>query len=196
MRTSCIASLIVAGAISLPLLVSTASAVAASPRATPPVGTQLAELEGSDTVAGDGFGVSVAISGTTAVVGAWRHASVAGRAYVFAKTGDGWKQSAELEGSDTVAGDEFGKSVAISGTTIVVGAWGANDGAGRAYVFAKLGAGWKQTAELEASDSSGLDDYFGWSVAISGTTIVVGAWDHARRTCSPRRGAAGSRSPS
>jgi hypothetical protein len=79
----------------------------------------------------------VAISGTTAVVGC----SNANRAYVFAKTAAGWVQVAELKGSDTVdhsrtyLGDYFGGSVAISGTTIVVGAEGHARSAGRAYVF-------------------------------------------------------------
>jgi nucleoside-specific outer membrane channel protein Tsx len=96
---------------------------------------QTAELEGSDTVSGDNFGESVAISGTAAVVGAWLHAKSAGRAYVFTKTASRWTQAAELKGSDTVASDEFGSSVAISGTTAIVGAAGHADTAGRAYVF-------------------------------------------------------------
>jgi hypothetical protein len=133
--------------------------------------TQVAELKGSDTVAADSFGNSVAISGTTAVVGAPIHAKVAGRAYVFTETAAGWTQTAELKGTDTVAGDEFGFSVAISGTTAIVGASGSAKGLGRAYVFTKTGAGWKQTTELKGSHM-GL---FGNSVAISGTTAVVGA---------------------
>jgi len=60
--------LVAVGAILMTLLASTTSAVAASPRAVPSIGTQLAELKGSDTVHGDYFGYSVAISGTTAVV--------------------------------------------------------------------------------------------------------------------------------
>jgi len=87
-----------------------------------------AELKGSD----DYFGGSVAISGTTAVVGAEGHASDAGRAYVFTKTAASWKQVAELKGSDTVADDDFGNSVAISGTTAVVGAPNHPTYAGRA----------------------------------------------------------------
>jgi hypothetical protein len=134
-RVATLSAFVAVGAISLPLLASTASAVAASPRTTTSIGTQLAELKGSDTVAGDAFGVSVAISGTTAIVGAFGHASFAGRAYVFTKTTTGWKQAAELKGSDTVAGDRFGASVAISGTTAIVGAWDHASGAGRAYVF-------------------------------------------------------------
>jgi hypothetical protein len=89
---------------------------------------QVAELKGSDTVAFDDFGGSVAISGTTAVVGE------SDKAYVFIRTATGWKQAAELKGSDTVVGDEFGFSVAISGTTAIVGALG-HAGGGRAYVF-------------------------------------------------------------
>jgi hypothetical protein len=54
---------------------------------------------------------------------------------VFAKTGSVWKQAAELKGSDTVANNDFGYTVAISGTTAVVGADGHAKGAGLAYVF-------------------------------------------------------------
>jgi hypothetical protein len=178
MRTSRIASLVAVGAIFLPLLASTASAVAASPRTTPPIGRQLAELTGSDTVAGDRFGFPVAISGTTAVVGAWGRARHAGRAYVFTKTAFGWTQVAELKGSDTVANDLFGESVAISGTTVVVGALLHAKGAGRAYVFIGTGAGWTQVAELKGSDTVAGDE-FGWSVAVSGTTILAGS-DHGQ----------------
>jgi hypothetical protein len=134
---------------------------------------QVAELRGSDTVAGDGFGDSVAISGRTVVVSAPAHAYAAGRAYVFAKSGAGWTQTAELRGSDTVANDLFGDSVAISGTTVVVGS-AAHSYDGQAYVFNKTPAGWEQTAELNRSDSWPVG-LFGWSVAISGTTVVVGA---------------------
>ncbi len=137
---------------------------------------QVAELKGTGS---EGTSVtSVAISGTTAVVGAGGHANNAGTAYVFAKTATGWKQVAELKGSDTVAFDGFGDSVAISGTTIVIGADGHKDNAGRAYVFAKTAGVWKQTAELKGSDTV-ANDSFGVPVAISGTTVVVGAGGHA-----------------
>src|ERR1039458_3288861 len=169
MRTSRLATVIAAAAISLPLLARTASAV----------GKQLAELKGSETVAGDGVGFATAISGTTAVVGAYNHAKGAGRAYVFTMAGSGWSQVAELQGSDTVAGDEFGSSVAISGTTAVVGAGDHAGHAGRAYVFTKTAAGWKQVAELRGGDTI-AGDYFGWSVATSGTNVVVGAYGHAK----------------
>ncbi len=180
MHASHIASVIAVGAISLPLVADTASAVAASPWTTPSIGTQLAELKGYDTVAGDNFGSSVAISGTTLVVGSYAHANNAGRVYVFTRTSRAWKQVAELKGYDTVAGDSFGGSVATSGATVVVGA----EALDRAYVFTRTPTGWKQTAELKGSHSVGstltnTGDEFGTSVAISGTTIVVSAPVHA-----------------
>jgi nucleoside-specific outer membrane channel protein Tsx len=179
MRTSRIAGLIAVGAISLPLLSGPASATDARLRSTPPIGRQLAELKGSDTIADNGFGVSVAISGTTAVVGAPGYAKSAGRAYVFKKTGTVWNQVAELKGSDTVAGDYLGYSVAISGTTIAVCAPGHSKDAGQEYMFTNTASGWKQAAELKGSDTVAAD-YFGYSVAISGTTAVVGSPGYAK----------------
>jgi hypothetical protein len=164
----------VVAAISLPLLASTSvAATTTSPPATPSVATQLGELKGTDTVAGDLFS-SVAITGRTIVAGAPDHDGGAGRAYMFAKTASGWRQANELKGSDTVANDNFGSAVAISGTTVLVGAPGHAKDAGRAYVFAKTASGRRQVAELKGSDTA-TSDSFGGAVAISGTTIVVGA---------------------
>jgi hypothetical protein len=139
---------------------------------------QVAELKGSDTVGGDEFGTSVAVSGTRAVVGT-AEGSYVGRAYVFTKTRSGWEQIAELKASDATTGDRFGSSVAISGTTVLVGAYDQAKNAGRAYVFTKTASGFEQTAELKGSDTV-VDDYFGWSVAVAGTTAVVGAVGHSR----------------
>ena len=177
LRKSRIANLclvLVIGAISLPLLASTASAGAARSRTTPPIRKQLAELKGSDTAGGDEFGSSVAISGTTAVVGAQDGGIGAGRAYIFTKTAKGWEQVAELK-APAYGSTGFGYSVAISGTTVVVGAPDAELAAGRAYVFTKTAKGWEQVAELKGSDTVAVDE-FGYSVAISGTTAIVGGW--------------------
>jgi hypothetical protein len=101
--------------------------------------SQQAYLKASNTGAGDGFGVSVAISGDTIVVGASGEESAAtgingsqsndngdgdgsGAAYVFVRSGSTWSQQAYLKASNTGAFDRFGGSVAISGNTIVVGA--------------------------------------------------------------------------
>ena len=140
-----------------PLLSAMDVAAASS---SPRVGTVLAELKGSATISGDAVGVSVAISDGTALAGAPGYAKDVGLAYVFASTGSGWRQSAELRGTATVAGDFFGYSVAISGTTAVIGAPGYAKNAGRAYVFRNSSGTWRQAAVLKGSDTVS-DDYFG-----------------------------------
>ncbi len=152
----------------------TPAAVRAAPGAY--VYERPAKLAGSDTATGDNFGTSVAVSGTTAVVGGPGH-SAGGRAYVFSDTGGTGNQVAELYGSDTVGTDAFGASVAVSGTTAVVGAPG-HSGGGSAYVFSDTSGPWAQVAELHGSDTVGTDA-FGASVAVSGTTAVVGAPGHS-----------------
>ena len=73
------------------------------------------------------FGISVAVSGDTAVVGAHRDDTPAGddagSAYVFVRSGGTWTQQAKLTASDAAAGDLFGFSVAVAGDTAVVGAY-------------------------------------------------------------------------
>ncbi len=146
--------------------------------------TQTVKLTASDGVAETRFGSAVAISGDTLVVGALGVNTGLGSAYVFVKPGGGWAnmaQTAKLTPSDGATNDDFGFSVAISGDALVVGAngdaFGVNNQQGSAYVFAKPGGGWAnmtQTAKLTASDGAAVDA-FGWSVAISGDTVLVGA---------------------
>ncbi|WP_119564746.1 FG-GAP repeat protein, partial [Vibrio cholerae] len=142
--------------------------------------TQQAKLTASDVELNDFFGYSVSISGDTAVVGAVNEdtgGSDAGAAYIFTRNGTSWTQQAKLMASDAQTGDMFGRSVSISGDTAVVGAiyedTGASD-AGAAYIFTRNGTSWTQQAKLMASDAE-VNDYFGYSVSISGDTAVVGA---------------------
>jgi ABC-type Fe2+-enterobactin transport system substrate-binding protein len=114
---------------------------------------QVSELRGRDGSPDDLFGSSVAISGTTIIVGSPSVASGAGGAYVFTKTAGSWHQVAELRGPGTAAGDGFGSSVAISGDTIVVGAPDHANGSGRAYVFAESRTGWGHAAQLKGRDT-------------------------------------------
>ena len=166
--------------------------------------TQQAYLKASNTGSSDAFGVSVAITANTVVVGAASEASSAtgidgnqadnsnfdsGAAYVFIRSAGGWTQQAYLKASNTEAFDQFGASVAISGSTVVIGAPGedsnatgvngdqVNDNAfaaGAAYVFVRSGTTWSQQAYLKASNT-GTSDRFGVSVAIATNTVVIGA---------------------
>jgi hypothetical protein len=134
----------------------------------------VAELKGADTASHDLFGLSIGVSGNTIVVGSEGYSGFAGRTYVFTRSTSSWKQTAELKISTPSPQSLFGMSVAISGVKVVVGAPGSSHGVGRAYIFSETGLGWKQVAQLAASDA-GSDDQFGSSVAIAGTTAVVGA---------------------
>jgi FG-GAP repeat protein len=146
--------------------------------------TQLAKLTASDG-AEDSFGVIVAISGNTVVVGA-PLAKIGtnlqqGAAYVFVKPASGWKnmtQVAKLTASDGAAYDQLGRAVAISGNSVIVGAPQAvrgGYGAGAAYVFVQPKSGWTdmtETAEFSGSDEA-AGSYFGGAVAISGNTALA-----------------------
>ena len=138
--------------------------------------SQQAFLKASDAAAGDNFGRSVAASADTVVVGAPWKGGNAGAAYVFVRTGSSWTQQAILKGSDTVAGDYFGESVAVSGDTVVVGASGKESETGAAYVFVRSGNVWTQQGPpLKASNFEAFDR-FGFSVAVFADTLVVGAY--------------------
>lgn len=126
----------------------------------------------------DWFGWSVDVSGNLAVVGMPKDDEVAtdaGAVYVFdVTTGQLLHQLAADNGE---VEDEFGFSVAIDGTTVVVGAWRPQitDGTvqvGTAYVFDAVTG--QQLHELTPDDGA-IGDWFGWSVDVSGTMAVVGA---------------------
>ena len=156
------------------------SSIVSTPAA--PLLTSETKLSPSDAMASEQFGWSVSIDGDTAVVGALGDdapGSDSGSAYVYIRSGSGWVQQQKLTASDTAAGDRFGRSVAISGDTIVVGASDADASAidsGAAYIFVRSGSFWTQQQKLTPSDAAASTE-FGWSVAISGDTAVVGTGD-------------------
>jgi hypothetical protein len=147
---------------------------------------EVKKLTASDAQDTDTFGQSVALSGDTAVVGAPLEDAVGtnvGAAYVFQRDQGGtgnWGEVKKLTASDAQDLDAFGESVALSGDTAVVGAWGAFESgthAGAAYVFQRDQGGpanWGEIQKLTASDAQ-VDDYFGLAVTVSGDTAVVGA---------------------
>jgi len=159
--------------------ISISDRTAVYPLTVDPTWTQVKELTGSDEGSSDELGYSVAISGSTAIVGAPHHKvgthTEQGEAYVFTEGGGTWSQAQEFTSSDGNGGDQFGYSVAISGSAVIVGAPGhfVSGREGAAYVFSDGGGSWSQEAELSVSDAEAIDE-FGSSVAISGPTAVVG----------------------
>jgi hypothetical protein len=144
--------------------------------------SQQQKLTASDGAPYDRFGSTVAINGERIVVSSIYNneaGAEAGAAYVFVRAGASWSQQQKLIASDAAAGDWFGYSVAISGEMLVIGAYNDDNAggadAGAVYVFANTGAAWSQQQKLTASDAA-AGDWFGWSVAISGETLVISAY--------------------
>ena len=180
-------------------------------RRTGTIWAQEAYLKAPNPDVNDNFGRRwIAISGETIVVPSWNEdsnqttitngttasadnsLSNSGAVYVFQRTGTTWAQQAYLKAPNADVNDQFGRAVAISGDTIVVGANQessnqttitngttasadntlSNSGAG--YVFQRTGTTWAQQAYLKASNAKAGNN-FGDSVAIEGDTILVGA---------------------
>ncbi|GAA4644489.1 hypothetical protein GCM10023115_24490 [Pontixanthobacter gangjinensis] len=143
---------------------------------------QQAKLTALDGASGDLFGISVALTCDTVLIGADlndERATNAGAAYVFIRSGDNWVQQAKLTASDGAETDIFGVRVAMSGDTALISARRDDDkvmgvDAGAAYVFTRNGTIWHQQAKLVAPDGE-ADDRFGRDVALHEDTALVGA---------------------
>jgi hypothetical protein len=142
------------------------------------VWSQQQKLTASDAGGLDFFGVSVSLSGDTVIVGAYgtdNGGDFAGSAYIFTRSNGVWTEQQRLQASDAAADDLFGHSVSMSGDTAVINAPINNTGAGAAYVFTRNGGVWTQQQKLTASDAAAFDG-FGFSVSLSGDTILAGVY--------------------
>ena len=143
----------------------------------------LKKVVASDRSTNANFGYDVAIDGNYAVVGAYDQDGT-GASYFFEYSGGEWSLVKKVNASDATSGDNFGRSVSISGDYAVIGA-NAQDGdinnsntlssAGAAYVFERTSGTWTQVKKLVADDRAASAN-FGFSVGISGNYIVVGAY--------------------
>ena len=157
--------------------------------------SEQAKLFAGDAEPKQRFGYAASASGDTVAIGAYGDANqngpFAGAAYAFGRVGTSWSQQAKLISSDGGGADAFGWSIALSGEVLLVGATfsagplGPNGGA--AYVFARAAGEWNEQLKLTASDAT-KDEWFGYSVGLSGTTAVVGAYQDG----SPKGGQTGS----
>lgn len=166
--------------------------------------TQQAYIKASNPDGDDYFGNAVSIDKDTLAVGSYGEDSGtpgidstptnligdSGAVYVFARSGTTWSQQAYIKSHLPSSNDNFGISVSASGDSIAVGSWrddsnvpginlsaadaSSNFDAGAAYVYKRTGSTWSQEAYIKASNLA-TGDSFGYSVGLSGDTLVVGA---------------------
>ena len=130
---------------------------------------------------GDWFGFSVSISGDTVIAGTPFNAGT-GSAYISVFDNGNWIQEAKLVAADLAAKNWFGFSVSISEANAIVGAPLHNVAdvkwTSAAYIFVRKVKGqraeWEEQAKLIAKDA-GKEDEFGYAVAVSGDTAIIGA---------------------
>lgn len=141
------------------------------------------KITASDGAEADLFGVSVAISGDYAIVGALGDddlGSSSGSAYLFAYDGSSWVEEQKINASDGAEFDGFGTSVALDGEVILIGAPGDDDNgsnSGAAYLFRDDGVTQSLQQEQKITGSASGDD-FGRSVSVKGDYAIVGAPHH------------------
>jgi hypothetical protein len=147
------------------------------------VWTQQQQLLAADGAAGDTFGISVGIDAGTIVVGAYQDDTAggadSGSAYVFTESGGTWSQQQKLTAADAAGGDGFGVAAAISGGTVLAGAFHddtvAGTDAGSLYFFSRNGAVWSQAQQVYQTDQDARGDTFGTAVSLDGETLLIGA---------------------
>jgi hypothetical protein len=147
--------------------------------------TQSAKIVQPDAQPGDFFGVSVAIDGDTAVVGAFRDDRGAnsdqGSATVFLRQGASWIRQAVLLAPDGAAGDGFGIGVALSGDTCAIGAFtddvGAATDAGEAHVFRRLSGAWSHERRFSAWADACTIESLPWVNANAGLGYALAIGD-------------------
>ena len=118
--------------------------------------------------------------------------SGSGAVYVYKRTGTSWAQEAYIKAANNDTDDDFGVGVALSEDTLAVGARfedsnqttittgttassnNSSTDSGAVYVYKHTGTSWAQQAYIKAANND-ASDTFGWSVALSGNTLAVGA---------------------
>lgn len=125
---------------------------------------------------GQHFGHAVAMDGDLAVVGGDDNqmAFAAGAGFLYRRTPQGWTPEDTLFASQPIHAEALGRSVAVEGDLVALGAPGFAPSTGRALVFEKGAAGWTEVAELTAN-APFPTSHFGRRVLLSEGRIAVSA---------------------
>ena len=138
-------------------------------------------LTSDSPVPGNRFGHDVSVDGNSLAVSS-PTADGTGKAFLYQLESYGWQFAAAFTADDTMAGDEFGNSLSLSGSRLAVGAWKHDHlgvwNTGAAYVFEFSNNRWQQTNKLLGKANFGsllARDQFGSSVDLDGDQLAIGA---------------------
>ena len=131
--------------------------------------------------ASDRFGYAVSLDGNRALVGAFQADATAvdqGAGYLFELRAARHNEEQKLTAFDGAERDHFGRAVALSGDTLVIGApeddLNVAQDQGSAYLFTRSEGRWIFRFKIVAADGD-ANDHFGSSLAVSGDTLAIGA---------------------
>jgi hypothetical protein len=137
------------------------------------------KLSASDGAARDNFGVSLALEGNTALIGApgaMINGNISqGAVYRFDHSSAGWSQKQKFTSSDGTPINLFGASVSLFKDTALIGAYASKSYRGTAYVFEDKVGGFTQTREIVPSDGV-AGDVFGYYTSIDAATALIGSY--------------------
>ena len=150
--------------------------------------SQEARLTASDALLAEDFGAALDVFGDRVLIGACKddeNGNDAGAAYIFEKENGKWFESSKLIASNGTIGDHFGRSVALSGDFLLVGAVnalsdGSQDRTGKVYVFHRDKSGWYEHSRLEAENAAN-NHGFGIALAIDGKRAIIGSGSESVR---------------
>jgi len=140
----------------------------------------LKELLASDSAPHDNYGIVVALSSDTAVIGApfdSTRSFNAGSAYVYKHSNGAWSLQQKLQANDGAPGDQYGWSIALQGNTLLIGARFDDDrgfNSGSIYAYTRIDNTWVERQKFSAPDGS-VNDQYGFTISLDGDVAFIGA---------------------
>jgi len=140
---------------------------------------QLNELLASDSAPHDNYGIVVALSTGTAVIGVPFDSSRifnAGSAYVYKHRNGAWSLQQKLQASDSAPGDQYGWSIALQGDTLLIGARFDDDrgfNSGSIYAYTLTDGVWVERQKFSAPDGA-VNDQYGYTISLDGDLAFIG----------------------
>ena len=145
-------------------------------------GVEQDTAKGSLISSNDQFGAAISMTTTMAAIGApgddFLLNDNRGRVYIFERMGDTWAQSQLINAPGPHFSKNFGESLAMNDSILIIGApatnISGNSAQGIVYVYKWNGSAWAYDQQLLSSDGSS-GDAFGSAVGVHGNHLAVGA---------------------